>query len=368
MKNITKFNGISYLTDFKSYYTGKNIMLVTGKNSYELSGAKAICDGVLESENVIQFNEFSVNPKLSDAVVGARLAREHAVECIIAVGGGSVLDTAKLIKAFYSSDGNELNIAVGKDKVIDPGIPVIAIPTTAGSGSEATHFAVVYVEEDKYSLAAKCLKPDGVILDGSLVTSGDSYLKVCNAFDAMAQAIESYWAKGANDESRVYASNAIALGWEVLPKYIMDKCTDLDAQKMIEAANMAGKAIDISKTTAAHAWSYAFTSNFNIPHGHAVWLTLPSIFELHYAHSKERDDGFHEIMNELIQILGLNVMESLSDQLKAVMLRTGVADSAEQLGITRSARLVLSQKVNIQRLENNPIQLTEQDISHIFSI
>ena len=155
---------------------------------------------------------FSINPKLNDAIRGCKIARENNVDFIIAVGGGSVLDIAKLIKALFRACDYELETAIGQDKVIDPEIPIIAIPTTAGSGSEATHFAVVYVGEDKYSLASECLKPDAVILDGSLVTSGNKYLKICNGLDAMAQAIESYWAVGATDESRHYARSALKLG------------------------------------------------------------------------------------------------------------------------------------------------------------
>lgn len=343
-------------------------MLVTGKSSYELSGAKAVCNHILASERCIRFSDFSVNPKLSDAIKGCEIARENNVDFIIAVGGGSVLDIAKLIKALFRSHGNELETAIGEDRVIDPKIPIIAIPTTAGSGSEATHFAVVYIGEEKYSLASKCLEPDAVILDGSLVTSGNEYLKTCNGLDAMAQAIESYWAVGATDESRQYALSALKLGWEVFPKYTSVNCSPIDAQKMIESANLAGKAINISKTTAAHAWSYAFTSGFAVPHGHAVWLTLPKIFQLHFQYVSDVKGKSNDTMMELINLMNLDPDKMLDKQLEDFLVTLSIAETAEKLDISSNDRISLSTKVNMQRMANNPVQFTEKDIREIFAI
>ena len=107
----------------------------------------------LKNECVDHFSDFSINTKFDDAIRGAESARLADSEIIIAVGGGSVLDMAKLIKAFITSNPNDcLQMVEGKIPVIDCGIPLIAIPTTAGSGSEATHFAVVYVNSTKFSL------------------------------------------------------------------------------------------------------------------------------------------------------------------------------------------------------------------------
>ena len=115
MRLICEYGGLSRLDEFKKLYDGKNILLVTGKQSFEASGAKRICSQLLQSQNIIQFADFDVNPKLKDAVKGAELAKKHSIEVIISVGGGSVLDTAKLIKAFYLANGNEVALAKGFD-------------------------------------------------------------------------------------------------------------------------------------------------------------------------------------------------------------------------------------------------------------
>lgn len=361
MKTILKYGGLNQLSDLKDIYAGKKILLVTGKSSYEKSGAKKIVTHHLAGEQVVQFVDFSTNPKISDAIEGAKLAKKNKIELIIAVGGGSVLDIAKLIKAFYAADGNEIELAKGKNKVQDPKIPIVAVPTTAGSGSEATHFAVVYIGSDKFSLAADCLLPDVVILDGSLVESGDNYLKACNALDAMAQAIESYWAVGGTDESRKYAVAALKLGWGRMMNYTASDCDSTDTQKMLEAANFAGKAINISKTTAAHAWSYAFTGAYNIPHGHAVWLTLPAIYRLHSIEKSmtSLNSSHKKKMKKLHELLGLDVSQDFELQLCNHLKKIGIESSMEQLGIVESqARFNLSMQVNTERMGNNPLDLS----------
>lgn len=364
MKIIDEYAGMSRFSELGQVYKDKRVLLVTGKQSFSGSGAKLILDKALEGENVVAFSDFCVNPKIEDAIRGADLARASGTEVIIAVGGGSVIDIAKLIKALVQAKGNEFDTATGKSKVRDPGIPLIAIPTTAGSGSEATHFAVVYVGHDKYSLAAPCLLPSSVVLDGQLVRSGNSYLKKCNVLDAMSQAIESYWSIGATAESEEYALSALRLGWGGIQSFVNDTSSSEDTQKIVQAANYAGKAINISKTTAAHAWSYAFTSTLEVPHGHAVWLTLPAIFDIHFhagpadmISSKAAHDHKHK-MEVLCDVLKLKLDESLEMQLRNFMSGIGLEHTMEAIGLSEcDARKAISQQVNMERMGNNPIVL-----------
>lgn len=369
-----EYHGLKYLEDLKNLYDGKKILIVTGKKSFEISGAKEVCDRVLAAQDTRFFSDFAVNPKISDAMTGAIFAREENIEVILAIGGGSVMDMAKLIKAFYNAEDNEQDLVVGKRKVADPNIPIIAIPTTAGSGSEATHFAVVYIGSDKYSLASEFLLPEAVILDGSLTLSGGQYLKTCNALDAMAQAIESFWAAGSTDQSRKFALSALELGWQVLPRYISDNCSEQDAQKMLEAANLAGQAINISKTTAAHAWSYAFTSYYNIPHGHAVWLTLPKIFAIHAAADDKAitdqrgTTHLRDIMNILIDTLSLSKNTPFDEQLCTFLNDINIEHQMAKLGLAdQNKRKNLSLEVNMERMGNNPVNLNRY-ISDIFDL
>ena len=371
---ISEFRGLERLDELSRLYAGKNILLVTGKESFNSCGAKKIIEAKLKKENVIYFNNFSINPKVEDAIVGTNIARTKNIEVIIAVGGGSVIDTAKLIKGFFNAEGKEAELLKGDYNVIDSNIPIIAIPTTAGSGSESTHFAVAYIGSNKYSLASKCLLPKAVILDGALTLSGSKYQKTCNALDAMAQGIESAWASNSSAESIKYSFDSLELGWDIFINFIQPSCSDKIAQKMIVASNLAGKAINISKTTSAHAWSYAFTSFYDIPHGHAIWLTLPAIF---HAHSiADRNDIIHpkgqkylfSIINMIKDKLNLEKNTNIEKQLNSFLNKIDIKYRMEDLGLdTIKKRSWVSKQINIERMMNNPVDLNTYK-SEIFRI
>ena len=232
-----------------SLFDKKKVFLVTGRMSYKLSGAKETLSELLADEDVTHFPDFSLNPKLDEAIKGARLARCNKIEVIIAVGGGSVIDMAKLVKAFLNNPRNEQKIVLGEKSLSDPSVPLIVVPTTAGSGSEATHFAVVYIDDQKYSLASPHLQPNFVILDGSLIQSNSKYQKACNGLDALAQGIESAWAVNSSRESQKNALKAVKVCSQNLSKFVNGKFVLDVSNKMLTAANLSGQAINISKTT-----------------------------------------------------------------------------------------------------------------------
>ncbi len=361
---ISEFGGLKRFKEFSDLYQKKKILLVTGKKSFKSCGAKKILLKLLNKENLTLFNDFSVNPQIEDAIQGAELARSKNIDLIIAVGGGSVMDMAKLIKAFYHVKGKEKKLLNQSEELKDSKIPIIAVPTTAGSGSEATHFAVVYIGTEKYSLAAEFLLPTAVILDGSLTISGSKYQKTCNVLDAMAQAIESAWATKSTKESLEYSIESIESGWGTLKDFIKQSCKPEVAQKMIEASNLAGKAINISKTTSPHAWSYGFTSFFDIPHGHAIWLTLPAIFEVHFRAKKSSVNDprgkkhLSMIMNLLKEKLNLRNDQDIELQLNDFLSEIGVESKMENLGVDNiNKRESLSNQINIERMKNNPVDL-----------
>ena len=142
-KILSGIGSLSQLSDIRAAFDAKTVMLVTGKASYAASGAKSIVDAALQDDNVVQFSDFDVNPKIEDAERGVAIAKEAGVDLIVGVGGGSVMDMAKLIKAFYTAPEKSKELTKGELAMTDPGIPMVLVPTTAGSGSEATHFAVV---------------------------------------------------------------------------------------------------------------------------------------------------------------------------------------------------------------------------------
>ena len=257
----------------------------------------------------------------------------------------------------------------------DPNIPMILVPTTAGSGSEATHFAVVYVGRDKYSLASQHLLPDGVILDGSLIASATRYQKACNGLDALAQSIESAWAVGSTEQSRNYSFLALSQFGKYFTEVLEANADDGALQGMLEASNLAGKAINISKTTAAHAWSYALTSQYGVPHGHAVWLTLPRIFEIHATASSDMVidprgmKHFQSVMRRLMDSLNITSAEKCESHLKLFLESINVESNMTAIGAnTSEKRELLSKQVNTQRMSNNPVLLSKSHVEKIFGV
>jgi alcohol dehydrogenase class IV len=389
------------LKALKKRYQPRKTLLVTGNQSFDASGARALIDECFNTDECIHFNDFEVNPQFKDALKGAQLAIDYNIDCIVAVGGGSALDIAKLIKAFLSHayakarstqtpqeppskqaakavlelDVHAAEKIVRGEEAIPPcAIPFIAIPTTAGSGSEATHFAVAYIDKQKFSVASPVLYPSANILDGSFLASAAPYQKAVNGLDALAQAIEGYWAVSSNDESRGHSLEAIQLLMLHLPLTIKTNNIDnLDA--VMQAAHLAGKVINVTKTTAPHAFSYGFTSFYKVPHGHAVWLTLPSVFQLHcHADSDSLQDPrgleyFKQIMADLCEVLKIKDTSNAEQILQQFMADLGAEPSMIKLGVdTKEQRRFLTGHVNTERLNNNPLKLSPKHIDAIFEL
>ena len=282
MKLYSGIGSIKKITDTLNDCNATKVLIVCGKRSFIESGAKTKLENYLKGFDVNFFSDFDINPKIDDAIKGATFAKKNKIDSIISIGGGSVIDMAKLIKAFYANVDLAEKIITSKVDISDPGIPIICIPTTAGSGSEATHFAVVYMGDIKYSLANNCLLSDYVILDGNLPLSASRYQKACNVLDAISQAIESSWSVNSTSNSQNISLKALKDCMSNYESFLNKESSKQSSQLMIEASNLAGQAINITKTTSAHAWSYGFTSKLNIPHGRAVWMTFPKY--LRYTH------------------------------------------------------------------------------------
>ena len=339
------------------------VLLVTGKKSYSTSGAESFISRSLKGSTTFRFSDFEQNPKLDQAVEGVKMFNACQPDAIVAIGGGSAIDMAKLINCFASNPGNEpMELIQNPKKIQDPGLPLIAIPTTAGTGSEATHFAVVYSENKKFSLAHDYILPAAAVLNATFLKSQPKYLRACAGLDAFSQAIESYWSVGSTPESRTYAREAI----NILNKELINSLespTDTTNNQVLKAAYLAGQAINISKTTAAHAVSYSFTSFYGIPHGHAVFLTLPKFFEYNEA-VEPRDcndprgvEHIKAIFVELCNLFSVDSAMSGRVYLENFASELGIELNLSKLGIEADMGLIAN-NVNLERLGNNPRRIS----------
>lgn len=375
---MTTYSGsgeLNKLGDIVTSYSAHRVLVVTGGKSFQACGAKAVLSECLKGYHVTYFSDFEVNPRLIDAQRGVKLAIENTIELIISIGGGSVLDMGKLIKALYSNPEEAIKLAKGVTEVIDPNIPLVAIPTTAGSGSESTHFAVVYVGNEKHSLADNCLLPNDIILDGNLTVSATKYQKACNVLDALSQSIESAWAVGSTSKSLLMSYEALELCVKNFSDYVNSTDNSIAAQAMITASNLAGQAINITKTTSAHAWSYGLTKRYGVPHGHAVWATLPKIFEIHATSNADLisdprgPKNLETVIATLMDILNISSKEDIEVHFTNMLASIDIkADIAVDFRIPKKARLALSSDVNQERMGNNPVMFRQSDIHKIFKL
>lgn len=345
-------------------YAPHSVFLVRGKKSYESSGAKNAIIKLLPSGiKLIEFYDFSENPKIEDLEKGIKLLNDHNCDLIIGIGGGSVLDMSKLIRFFHSYKGEMTKTEFTQFSAL---LPLIAIPTTAGTGSETTHFAVLYKDKVKYSVAHKDMLPDIAIVDPSFTYSNLPYLTACTGFDALAQAIEAYWNVNATEESDGYAIKAIKLLWPNLP-IAVNMPTKEARDKVSEGSYWAGRAINITKTTAPHAFSYPFTSYYGYPHGHAVALTFPFFMSYNYTndsqllHSQINVNEYLVKLEKLYLLLDIpltNITQTVCDYLTNIGLVSSIKDT------NISEDLILS-NINIQRSSNNPRIMQKEDYKFI---
>ena len=368
-------NSLDNIRPIISAIGAKKILLVTGKDSYKKSGLEDRLAPYLDNIITRRFFDFEVNPNIEDVQAGIDIILSFKPDLVLAIGGGSVIDMAKLINIFSAHVNKEREIRefVNKSSSVKrKGLPLIAIPTTSGTGSEATHFAVVYIGTKKYSFAHEYVLPNYAIIDPSLSYSNPSYIKACSALDALSQSIESFWAVGSSEESRNYSRKAIKLILSSI-ELAVNKNDIKAMNNMAIAANFAGKAINISKTTAAHALSYPITKYLNIPHGHAVALTLGkffvinSKFSLNDLNDKRGIEYFEKIIEEI------NGFFECSDSgmtcTKWYQLMENLSLENDLKSIFREANIEfgsIANDINLERLHNNPVKISSNQIEELF--
>ena len=318
---------------------GKKIFLVCGSSFDRLEIAPAI-----SGLNPVRFSSFSPNPVYEDVCTGVELFRQTHCDAILAVGGGSAMDVAKCIKLFAPMDPGENYL---KQPFACSDLPLIAVPTTAGTGSESTRHAVIYYGGEKQSVSHPGIVPDAVCLIPSVLEDLPLYQKKCTMLDALGQAIESWWSVSATEESIGYSKVAIDLIRNNWKAYIH---SGKHSDQILLASNYAGRAINITATTAAHAMSYKLTSLYGIPHGHAVGLCLVEVWEEMEALPNLRP-----------------VFQNMSVDLPWLRNLLTELEMEHPVSFDRDADLeILADSVNPLRLKNNPVAFSRETLKAMY--
>lgn len=277
----------------------------------------------------------------------------QGIDRIITIGGGSVIDLAKCLLNRLLLQG-------------EPKPQFIAVPTTAGSGSEATCFAVYYHNKVKYSLDKPALLPDIAILDHSFLQTLSADQIAISGIDAMAHAVESFWNINATDESKGICRKVISTILTALPAAIENRDRTEFLSSLSEASYLAGKAINITRTTGGHALSYYLSGEFGISHGQAVAIFLPVL--LLYNAGVNPDNCNHpggpqavyDSIEELNALFNCSNAEQSSEFLQSFIRKTGLAATLTELSLSQEGLIErIVQHVNFQRFNNNPVKFNE---------
>jgi alcohol dehydrogenase class IV len=321
----------------------------------------------LNSCDVVLFNDYTPNPCFEDVCKAVEVFKANKCNAVLAVGGGSAMDVAKCVKIFSSLEQNDY---LDEKKYKDNGVPLIAIPTTAGTGSESTHFSVIYKDGIKLSVTHESIIPCHVGFVPEVLDGLPMYHKKAAFLDALCQSIESWWSVNSTNESIEYAKKSIEI---LLGSYKSFLSNDNSAgnnfinEDMLLGANYSGRAINITQTTAPHALSYKLTSDCGLPHGIAVALCLPNVWEYMLNNPQKTQDvrGSSYVSRVFIDIanaLGYNSVSEAIDWFRGLLCSLEIqAPVLDDTAINN-----LTQAVNIQRLGNSPILFDEEAIKKVY--
>ena len=344
---------------------GRRVLLVTDKGivaaghamsaqiALEAAGLAVIVDDVVRE-----------NPTTGDVARCVEIARAGKVDCIVGLGGGSSMDTAKGCN-FILTNGGEMKDYWGVGKATKPMLPFIAIPTTAGTGSECQSAAIIADEATHQKMACLDTKAAAriAILDPELTLSQPQRVTACTGIDAISHAVEAAVTKKATPLSTMLAREAFRLTFTAFPNVLASPFDLAGRGRMQLGAAYAGLAIETSMLGAAHSLANPLTAHFDIVHGQAVGLVLPSVVRFNAA-----DPAARAGYAELCTAAGVPNAESLADALEKLLTLAGLAAPLRSFGVTAEEIPMLAAEAARQWTANfNPRPVSTADFAGIYA-
>ena len=363
------------LKSFFQEHSFQRIFLVAGSSFSKLPIGKELQE--LFSELGIafyHFSDFRANPRLEEVEEGIQAFSAFRGDSILAVGGGSALDTAKCIKLFT---GLSKEKPYPEQEFQENGIPLLVHPTTAGTGSESTPFAVIYQDGEKCSVEHESIYPKYRIEDSRSLRSLSLYQKKATLLDALSHAMEAIWSKYSNEDSRAYGQKAISLILMNYKAYLslenekdaknlggavaLEGPSEQVLEDVAEAANLAGKAIAVTKTTAGHALSYKLGSICQLPHGLATAMVNRALYPFMCREKSRMTDP-----ENLLFLAKCFSAETEEEGAKRYLEILEDLEILPNLSVKEGDLENLVAAVNPERLSNHPIALREEDIGLLY--
>lgn len=302
---------------------------------------------------------YPVPIKKSDIEVVSNLiefVRKDASDAVIGIGGGAILDSAKCAAILSVHPGNIGEYLQGRRKITHRGLPFIAIPTTAGTGSEVTPWATVWGKHKKFSLSDHRMFASCAIVDPQLTDSLPSSVTAESGIDALCQAVEAYWNVHHNETSDKYALQAIEVIRTNLATAVQ-KPTKHVRDQMAWGSLLGGLAFSNTQTTICHAVSYPMTIHWGIPHGQATAITLPLFMRYTVAtiDQKRRE--------KLLKAFGVVSEEKAAYDIEVLIRAIGLKTKLSHLGLTKkNLSTIVKEGFHPDRAKNAPRIPTKEEL------
>ncbi|HEX5350909.1 MAG TPA: iron-containing alcohol dehydrogenase family protein [Trichococcus sp.] len=318
----------------------------------------AEADGLLTAV----YSDVSPNPEVTEVDACAKLMREQGSKFVVALGGGSVMDLAKAAATIATVD-ESIRFYHGTGEALPESfLPLIAVPTTSGTGSEVTSVSVLSDHETgkKAPIFSPNFFPAFAVVDPELTYTCPPTVTACSGIDVLCQAIEGYWSVNHQPICDALAIHAAKLVFEHLPVAYANPTDATAREKMAEASVIAGLAFALPKTTSSHAVSYPLTNIYGIPHGEACGLTIDYFANVN---ALLETDGR---VTALAKALGFADAPAMAEAITALKKQIGLRTDLVELDLFDSQIDELVQLSHHPNLENNPVKITDDILYDLF--
>lgn len=347
-----------------SKLSGRNILLILSIGSEERLELQSLI-GMLKSNNIVtRISSVTSNPAPEDIKDAWDAIGSEPIDLIIAIGGGSAIDLAKAIAAFYTVDTPSLSVEEITADLLQRSYrkrtrfpDILALPTTAGTGSELTSWATIWDKRNnvKYSVDHPDLKPKFAYIVPEFTSTAPKDLTLSTGLDALSHAMEAYWSRHTTPLVQELALRAIQIILDKLPSLLSTPDSLSLREDLCKASVLSALAFSHTRTTACHSISYPLTMLFGIPHGIAVAMTLGEVGKRNSGHFS-RDREFYQLFEPFGGIQGW------LDQVSKDIFRLRLS----AFGIRKEdINLIISRAFTAGRMDNNPVLLSEDDVKEI---
>lgn len=336
-------------------------LLVAGPFFFKSGLAEKI---MKESEGMLvaSFGDVSPNPDVTEVDACAEIIRQNDIGFVVALGGGSPMDCGKAAASVALTQDSIRKYHGTGVALPAEHLPLIAIPTTAGTGSEVTCVSVLsdHANGKKAPIVSEGFYPKAAIIDPELTYTMPTAVTAGTGIDVLSHAIEGYWSKGHQPICDTLAIHAAALVFKYLYRAYKNPSDEEAREKMCEASVIAGLAFTLPKTTSSHACSFPLTNIYHIPHGEACGLTLD-----YFVRINARGTG-SERVETLAKALGFADAEALADAIFALKQKLGLRCDLKDLHLEEEQ---IAELVKISRhpnLYNNPVEITGEMLDKMY--